>query len=70
MELDTKIGDKVKLTNIHYGRKYDQEKVKEHLIENNLYTVLNIDIDDWLSQVSFKEIGKGVFFNTVHFSNI
>jgi len=70
MNIDAKKGEKVIFTNPDAGYKNDQETAAKHLIVNKEYTVIRTDIDNWHTDVILEEIGEGVMFNSVMFSDV
>lgn len=69
MDIYTKPGEKVRFTNPEAGYQGDIETVKKHLQVGETYTVMDVEVEDWDSRVTFVETGSDVSFNTVHFEN-
>lgn len=69
MNLKSRHGSKVILAHLEgYGISYDNEKIRKHLKLNETYTIDDLEVDDWHSRVSLKEI-PNEWFNTIFFEN-
>jgi len=70
MNIRAKQGHKVIVTpvTINYGYEMDKIHANAYLKVGEVYTVESIDIHDWSSGVTLKEIPDRVF-NSVHFED-
>lgn len=69
MQLTSEPGDKVVFANPTAGYEGDQVLAKKYLRENEEYTLSNIDVQNWITFVTFAEV-PGVEFNSVLFENV
>lgn len=69
MDIYSKPGTKVKATKLNNGYNQDKELAKQYLTEGAIYTVKEIEVGNWRTEVSLEEI-NGVWFNSVHFENV
>jgi len=68
-ELEVKKGDKIVFKYPENGYKYDQDKAKDHLVYNGVYTVNMIDVHNWHTNIYLEEFPT-VPFNSVFFENV
>lgn len=68
ISLESKQGHKVMVTEktIGWGRDYDKEQAKKFLEVGKVYTVESMEVHNWSSSVTLKEIPNEEF-NSVHF---
>lgn len=71
MNIQVEIGTKIKVTEDSIGNGYSsvEEKAREHLEIGGIYTIEDISIENWYTDVWVKEI-PGVCFNSVSFEDI
>ena len=62
-------GHKVKLATINAGYPYDQAKVQQYLLLNEVYTVEKTIVGNWMTEVYLQEI-PGISFNSVFFKDV
>lgn len=63
------LGDKVIFSNPTSGYDYDQRLARKYLQENEEYTLNTIEVENWVTYVTFTEI-PGVKFNSVLFKKL
>lgn len=69
MDINTKIGLKVKFSFPENGTDCDREIAKKYLKVNETYIVKKIEIGNWRTDVIFEEFPT-IKFNSVQFENI
>lgn len=68
MNIYARRGDKVIFRHPTSGYQYDQERAKQYLKLNKVYTVGSTYVVGWHTDVYLQEI-QGVAFNSVHFED-
>lgn len=69
MDINTKIGSKVRFSFPENGIASDIETAKKYLKENEIYTIKNIYVGGWRTDITLEEFPT-IEFNSVQFENI
>ena len=69
MDINTKIGSKVRFSFPENGMTYDKETARKYLKINETYTVKEINIGRWRTDIILEEFPT-IEFNSVQFENI
>ena len=69
MDINTKIGSKVRFSFPENGMTYDKETARKYLKINETYIIKKIEIGNWRTDVIFEEFPT-IKFNSVQFENI
>ena len=63
---EIKVGDKVVFSHPDAGWPHDRVRAKKYLTEGQKYTVREVEIHDWHTNIHLEEFPE-TFFNSVHF---
>lgn len=69
MDINTKIGSKVRFSFPENGTTYDKETARKYLKINETYTIKNVYIGGWRTDIILEEFPT-IEFNSAQFENI